>query len=419
MTTLGSPYALWAVSFASRNRGRSGLPIGRAAASSTRLCAFCQLHAACHDVGVSIDFTSARKPPSKRLRLADLSRRRLRQLGADPEAARFVCPMCLRLLPDSEASVGHFPADALRSGAQTELQCRACNQAMNVLYEKSAQDFLTGKWGIEIGLPDTGRVHLRGIIGLEGETFSIRPAELSKKGERELNAMMARAHDGSTLNLRVHEPTRDALHRSLLAWSFLAWSKCAGYMYSASAGAARVRTLLLDANQCLPPTLILGLGTAPLSLPLPRPEAVVLAASEVTVVTSPSQLIEVFGLGMHWGRVVVVLPFASDGDGAVYERLAGLHAVGRMGTLHFLSIQDELTALEPHGTQRAAFMQDLVSDQVFWITQRVDEQDVIALASGQSPYVMPAVSVSRQNSGSRTSAAAASYHSRPNRPELE
>jgi hypothetical protein len=259
---------------------------------------------------------------------------------------------------------------------------------MNIQYEKAAQDFLTDKWGIEIGLPDTGRVHLRGVVRIEGDTFSVRPAGLSKKGERELSAMMARVHDGSTLKLRVHEPTRDALHRSLLAWWFLAWSKCAGYVYSASAGAARVRTLLLDASQCLPPTLILRLGAAPLSLPLPTPEAVVLAASEVAVVTSPSQLVEVFGVGVHWGRVVVVLPFASDGNAAVYERLARLQALGRMGALHFLSIQDELTALEPHGTQRAAFMQDLSSGQVFWITQRVDEQEVTALASGQSPYVL-------------------------------
>jgi hypothetical protein len=259
---------------------------------------------------------------------------------------------------------------------------------MNVHYEKAAQDFLTGQWGIEIGLPDTGRVHLRGLVSVDGDTFSIRPAELSRKGERELSAMMARVHDGSTLKLRVHEPVSDALHRSLLAWSFLAWSKCGGYMYSASAGASRVRALLLDASQHLPPTLILRVGSAPPSLPLPRPEAVVLAASDVAIVSSPSQLAEVFGLGMHWGQVVVVLPFASDHNGAVYERLVGLEAVGRMGMLHFLSIQDELTALEPHGTQRAAFMQDLSSGQVFWITQRLDEQEVKALASGQSPFLM-------------------------------
>jgi len=159
-------------------------------------------------------------------------------------------------------------------------------------------------------------------------------------------------------------------------------------MYSASPGAYRVRRLLLDASQRLPTTLILRLGTARLSLPLPRPEAVVLAASEATAVTSPSQLVEVFGLGVHWGRAVVVLPFASDSDGTVYERLARLQAVGRMGTLHFLSIQDELTALDPHGTQRAAYMQDLSSGQVFWITQRPEEQGARVLASGESPFLI-------------------------------
>ncbi|MGA2514802.1 MAG: hypothetical protein ABSG37_14500 [Candidatus Limnocylindrales bacterium] len=255
---------------------------------------------------------------------------------------------------------------------------------MNEQYEKSAQDFLTGKWGIEIGLPDTGRVHLRGVVAVESDTFSIRLAELSKKGERELTSMMARVHDGSTLKLRVHEPIRDALHRSLLAWSFLGWSKCAGYLYSASAGAARVRTLLLDATQCLPPTLILRLGTAPLSLPLSRPEAVVIAASEVDTVTTPSEVFAVFGLGMHWGQAVVVLPFANDGDGRVYERLAEFHAAGRMATLHFLSIQDELTALEPRGTQRAAFLEDQSTGEVHWIARRPEGQELTALASGHS-----------------------------------
>lgn len=326
--------------------------------------------------------------PSPSATLAEISRRRLRQLGANPDAQRFVCPMCLRLVPDSEASQGHFPADALKSGTQTELQCQDCNQAMNVLYEKSAQDLLTGKWGIEIGLADKGRVHLRGVVAVEKDTFSIRPAALSKKGQRELTSMMARVNDGSTLKLRVHEPIPDALHRSLLGWSFLGWSKCAGYLYSASAGAARVRTLLLDATQRLPPTLILRLGTAPLSMPLPRPEAVVVAASEVDTITTPSEISAVFGLGMHWGLAVVVLPFANDGGGWVYERLAEFHAAGRIATLHFLSIQDELTALEPRGTQRAAFLEDQATGEVHWIARRPEGQGLTDLASGHSQYLL-------------------------------
>ena len=153
-------------------------------------------------------------------------------------------------------------------------------------------------------------------------------------------------------------------------------------------GAARVRTLLLDPTQCLPPTLILRLGNAPLSLPLSRPEAVVLASSEATTVTASSQISAVFGLGMHWGQVVVVLPFANDEDGRAYERLAELDAEGRMTTLHFLSIQDELVALAPRGTQRAAFLEDQATGEVHWIARRPEGQGLTDLASGHSPYLL-------------------------------
>ena len=169
-------------------------------------------------------------------------------------------------------------------------------------------------------------MHLRGVVRVEGDTFSIRLAELPKKGERELAAMMARVHDGSTLNLRIHEPIRDALHRSLLAWSFLGGQNALATCIRRRRAPPACGPFSSKLTQCLPPTLILRLGTAPLSLPLPRPEAVVVVASEVDTVTAPSEIFAVFGLGMRWGQVVVVLPFAND------PRTAGSTSVWRNST---------------------------------------------------------------------------------------
>jgi acid stress-induced BolA-like protein IbaG/YrbA len=291
------------------------------------------------------------------------------------------------LLPDSEATRGHFPADALKGGAaQIELECADCNQTMNVQYEKAAQDFLTGQWGIEIGLKGTGLVNLRGVIVAEGDKVDIRLAKLSSRGERELTAAMARVGDGSVVSLRVHQPIADALHRALLGWSFLGWSKFAGYLYTASPGAAVVRRLVLDATQALPRTVVFRRADfGPLSLPLPRPVPVILAISPLETVRLWSEVVGVLGIGMHWGSVVVALPFANDSEGAVYERLEETIHLGQARDIHAVSIHD-LAALQPRWSQWQARLQDLASGRIHEVAYRPSAHEVDDLAAGRSPY---------------------------------
>jgi hypothetical protein len=324
----------------------------------------------------------ASKERDSRALLLAAGRSRLEQLGVSPTPGQFVCPVCLRLLPEAEARRGHFPADALKGGAaQIELECADCNQASNVAYEKAAQDFLTGEWGIEIRPEGRGAVKLRGDLMVEGDTVSIRLPKLSSRGERELAAAMSHVKDQSSLHLRVHQPTKEALHRALLAWSFLAWSKYAGYLYMASPGAAIVRRLVLDVTQALPRTVVLqGDGLGPLSPPLPRPEPVVLVA------TVRSEIWSVLGLGMAWGPAVVALPFANDKEATVYERLEETSLLKPSWELHTVSIPDRLRAVQPGELRRAVRLTELATGHDHDVTRHLSGQEAADLAAGLSPY---------------------------------
>lgn len=319
---------------------------------------------------------------SRELLLA-AARQRLERFGFAPAPGHFVCPVCLRLLPDSQATRGHFPSHALKGGnAQIELECSDCNQAMNEGYEKAAQDLLNGEWGIGIKPEGRGRVGLRGDIVIEGDTVSIRLAKLSARGQRELDAAIAHITDQSTIHLDLHEPTREARDRAFLAWSFLAWSRYAGYLYTASAGAAIVRRLVLDVTRALPPTVVAHMeGSGPPSLPLPRPEPVVL------VRTVRSEVWGVLGLGMAWGPTIVALPFASDEAGAVYERLLETSLLGPAQEIHAVSVRAYLDAVQPKEITRSVRLTELATGHDYDVTRHLPAQEARDLADGRSPYV--------------------------------
>jgi hypothetical protein len=290
--------------------------------------------------------------------------------------------VCLRLLPEAVATRGHFPSDALKGGrAQIELECSDCNQTMNDGYEKTAQDFLKGEWGIGIQPEGRGRSGFSGSFKVEGQTVSIALAKTSARGLKELDAALAGVTDQSTLHLDFQIPMREARDRAFLAWSFLAWSHYAGYLYTASPGAAVVRRLVLDARQPLPATVVGHVdGSLAPSLPLPRPEPVIL------VKTIGTEIWGLLGVGMAWGSAIVALPFASDEAGLVYQRLQETSRLGPPQAISMVSIKSYLDAVQPKEITRSIRLTELSTGIDYDVTRHLPEQEAEDLVNGRSPY---------------------------------
>ena len=83
--------------------------------------------------------------------------------------------MCLRRLPESMASQGHYPSEAMKgSPSQTELQCSDCNSAMNYQYEHAAQGFFTRQWDVGFGPKGGGQIQFKAEVVTENGVLRIR-----------------------------------------------------------------------------------------------------------------------------------------------------------------------------------------------------------------------------------------------------
>jgi hypothetical protein len=317
--------------------------------------------------------------PSDAARLIDRANSRLRELGADFESG-FACPLCLRWLPDGDASQGHYPARSIGSG-QAELLCGTCNSFQGHAYEADAELYFKGQFRVATRFEGTGR--MRGVAKIKDEDGVIVIDEQSRKPgtDRHFEAMRQAANNPHEVVFEIEAPDPGAANRSLLAWSYLAWFWYAGYLYALSPGAAYVRNLLLDPTAPLPPGLMFA--SAPLELPLPHPEPLVLFHSSSAPLRGMDDVSEWLGLGVAWGSVTVVLPFANDGAGVGYERTSGMLAadpehVGSFPMRKMFSIdviekgiRDEMRV--SHGAVLHA------------ITQRPPEDELQALVADRHP----------------------------------
>jgi hypothetical protein len=156
------------------------------------------------------DFDCHHNPGVSRNRVADLlaqARPRLIELGAEPERGYFICPVCLRRLAESNATQGHYPAEAMKgSPSQTELQCSDCNNAMNLQYEHAAQDFFTRQWDVAFGPKGGGLLQFKAEVVTEDGVLRIRSRGMGDKGKRTLDEIMARAPEPGRVEIHIKEP---------------------------------------------------------------------------------------------------------------------------------------------------------------------------------------------------------------------
>lgn len=317
------------------------------------------------------------------------ARRRLAQLGHEPADGYFVCPTCLRLLPEALASRGHFPADALPGGsAQTELQCTECNHVVS-RYEAAAINFFTRDWDLELGVPgQPGRVRAKGRVTTDGQGVQIDLSRFSPKARRDLASLRARSAAPGRLDFTITEPTPESALRPLLAWSFLAWFYYGGYRYAASAGAALVRRAILDPEQPLPHPIIYSRGN--IDRPLPKPEPVLLiTAKDGRPPSGLSDVANFLGVGASWGATTVVMPFANDAAGRVWNALKALDESGELGWIGLWPLRKMLSIpLIEKGLDAPMVIENKATTERWAITESLSEDQVRKLVEGRSEHVI-------------------------------
>ncbi len=314
------------------------------------------------------------------------ARERLARLGMEPPAGSFVCPMCLRLRPESAATRSHFPADALPGGrAQTELAFRDCNGA-TATYERSAIDYLTNVWDVSIGPTRGRRIKGRGVVRTDGHGVGIQlVGPTAALAGRKFNAARSGAPDPHHVTITIREPLEDGTKRSLVAWSFLSWFFYAGYRYVMTPGAALVRRSILDPSQPLPAAIVLRRG--PLQVPLPQAEPVLVVEGERPV-KSAADIHEVIGLGARWGTLVVALPLANDAEGRVWLRLGELVALDGGATVAAFDLRRLVPGVTRDGLHDAMVIENKSTGSRWEVSHEPTRDELQSLVEGRSPHVI-------------------------------
>ena len=321
--------------------------------------------------------------------LAERGRDRLVELGGAAVAGKFVCPLCLRLLPDARASAGHYPAEAVPGPHSTELLCADCNSYVGSAYENEAVDFLNQVHRVTMGPADTGKLSGRAKVrsGPEGIGISLigSPRRSSSPGslERTLGDLRARSRTPHKLDVTLRLPSEEQVRRALLAWSYLAWFYYAGYRYAASAGAELVRRLLLEPDVPLPTGAFFSHGSVALPLPIPKPILVIRAERA----TSLDDLEEVIAIGVEWGAAVSVLPFANDEEGHGWRRIEQLLEFDSLRTVRRWPMREMLSIPLIEKGLRADMVIEKDGDRHV-IAGGLPADDLAALAEGRSARII-------------------------------
>lgn len=209
---------------------------------------------------------------------------------------------------------------------------------------------------------DTGR----------GRRRSRRAGQTSAQLEHILSGVAA----PKALNVRLSRPSDEVAKRALLAWSYLALFYYAGYEYAASMGAYEVRRLILDPASELPETVMYTKGTATLPLEAPQPA---LIARFQEGLAAP---VEVIALGVAWGPIVAVFPFANDIDDRPWRRVRELIEFDQLRSTAAVRMRQ---MYEPFEKELLGQVRITGSDGSDWtVTARLTELEVRALAAGVS-----------------------------------
>ena len=310
-------------------------------------------------------------------------------LGTTVADGHFVCPVCLHLRPEMKATAAHYPAKSLPGDHHaTTLACDLCNALIGATYENEGVDRIRGQRTFSLGFAGTGQLRASGRVDSDDNHAVINLASRTSKPARRqrdrfgqtFDQLRDRSSEPDELQVAVSRPNDDSTKRTILAWSFLVWCHYARYLYAASPGASLVRPLVLMPDTPLPAEVFVSMG--PLR-PLERPEPIVIFVAED--LQSVHDIEEFVGLGVSWGHVFTVLPFANDASGYCWKRMGELLSGPTQPRVRRWPIRDWLV----NGSLRRQLRDEIVVTKDHTkhvITQKPSGEELVLLAAGQSPH---------------------------------
>lgn len=249
------------------------------------------------------------------------------QAVTDRPVSGFCCPLCLRQLQVSCATVAHAPAKAV-GGLSLTFLCRTCNSYLGTAFEASAIEALRRG-------PSQRQV-MKVRFGRKGGPMPVRRAviETDADGNRSLSLEPLgkldpyvlgdlERHPGEPMQMRFQEESDLPTKLAFLSWAFLALFHKFGYTYALSPCAKPVRDALLDRRATYGEGFFVRYGDLHPSL-----RNLVVGLAYIGCPKAEGEGYEdahYVGLGVEIEKqVVVCLPMGSDPEGHLIKALEGV-----------------------------------------------------------------------------------------------
>jgi hypothetical protein len=180
----------------------------------------------------------------------------------------FCCPLCVRVLPKTCATVAHAPSREVGGKGQTFL-CKACNSFLGTAYEAGVDEYIadmrSGTAGVKRKITlsrDTGpRLYYDAVFSGEKGTkrISAEPRRRNKQAEQRFNAAKT---DDEKLVIQFRFAGEANIKLAYLSWAHLLLFRELGFTYIFSdAGRLARSALLTSSTKQLSPAFFLVRGT--------------------------------------------------------------------------------------------------------------------------------------------------------------
>ena len=165
----------------------------------------------------------------------------------------FCCPLCVRVLPETCATIAHSPSKEVGGDGQTFL-CKACNSYLGTAYEAAASEWLSRIIEARATRGTTHKVALRhgkgtrlyadAVLSGEGRDHGIQ-AQLRGKNRKAQDRFAADSKSGEALSISLRLPNESTIKLAYLSWAYLLLFRRLGYVFVFSRSGRQTREALL------------------------------------------------------------------------------------------------------------------------------------------------------------------------------
>lgn len=168
----------------------------------------------------------------------------------------FCCPLCVRVLPETCATIAHAPGKDVGGVGQTFL-CKACNSYLGTAYEAAADAWLSRIGEARATGGTTHKVALRhgrgsllygdAVLSGEGRVHRIQ-ARIRGRNKTAQDRFAADSKNGQMLAISLRLPSESTIKLAYLSWAHLLLFRRLGYVLVFSEAGRQAREALLSGS---------------------------------------------------------------------------------------------------------------------------------------------------------------------------